>query len=188
MVSTVIFGGVFMSTAGSTVPTTGSGGLAPVRQRRDLVAGLDLVDRVVVGRSVGLGAADDPDIGRRRVDANDARRQRAGPARRRHGEIAGLGSGRAPAGRGEHVGPHVEHRQQVIAPVRIGHRDDHRLLRQIEPGAGIERVEVRPHHHLHVRRRDMPATLANVFAGAEIPSGLATLVSCFRVTSIVTSG
>ena len=129
------------------------GGLAPARDRRDLVAGLDLVHGVVVGRPVGLGAADDPDIRRGRVDANHARRQRAAPARRHHGIVAGLGSGGAPARRGEHVGPHVEHRQQVVAPLRIGNRDDHRLLGQVEPGAGIQRVEVRPDHDLHVRRR-----------------------------------
>ena len=42
--------------------------LAPFRERRDLVAGLDLVNRLIVRRAVRLGAADDPDIGRRRVD------------------------------------------------------------------------------------------------------------------------
>ena len=42
--------------------------LAPLGQRRDLVAGLDLVNRIIVRRTVGLGAADDPDIGRRRAD------------------------------------------------------------------------------------------------------------------------
>ena len=130
------------------------GRLTPARQRRDLVAGLDRVHRVVVGGPVGLGAADDPDIRRGRVDANHARRQRAVPARRHHGVIGGLGAGGAPARRGEHVGPHVEHRQQVVAPMRIGHRDDHRLLGQVEPGAGIQRVEVRPDHDLHVRRRE----------------------------------
>ena len=31
-------------------------------------------------------------------------------------------------------------------------------------------------------------TLAKEFIGAAMPAGLATLVSCFRVTSIVTSG
>ena len=128
------------------------GGLAPARQRRDLEPGLDLIHGGVVGRSVGLGAADDPDIGRGRVDANDACRQRAAPARRRHGIIAGLGSGRAPARGRENVGPHVEHRQQVITPMRIRNRYDHRLLGQVEPGAGIESVEVRPDHHLHVSR------------------------------------
>ena len=127
--------------------------LAPLRQRRDLVAGLDLVNRVVVGRAVGLGAADDPDIRRRRVDALRAvgSLNSSTNLSRRSGQPGGVTrklpasrSGRAPARRGEHVGPHVEHRQQVIAAAGVGRRDDHRLLGQIEPAAGIERVEVRP--------------------------------------------
>ena len=43
--------------------------LAPLRERSDLVACLDLVYGVVVRRAVGLGAANDPDIGRRCIDA-----------------------------------------------------------------------------------------------------------------------
>ena len=38
--------------------------------------------------------------------------------------------------------------------MRVWDRDDHRLLGQVEPGAGIERVEVRPDHDPHVRRRE----------------------------------
>ena len=75
---------------------------------------------------------------------------RAAPAGRRHEEVAGSRSRGAPAGRSEHVGPHVEHRQQIIAPAGVGRRDDHRLLGQIEPAARIERVEIRPHHDAHV--------------------------------------
>ncbi len=131
----------------------GQGGLAPLRQRRDLEAGLDLADGVVIRRPVGLGAADDPDIGGRRVDPGDAIRHRSGPTGRRHQEIARLRAGGAPARRGEHVGPHVEHRQHVIAPAGVGGRDHHRPLGQIEPGAGVERVEIRPHDDLHVGGR-----------------------------------
>jgi hypothetical protein len=43
IVSTWVFGGVFMSTPGSTVPTTGLDGLTKARDRPDLEAGLDLV-------------------------------------------------------------------------------------------------------------------------------------------------
>ena len=134
--------------------------LAPLRQRRDLVAGLDLVHGVVVRRAVGLGAADDPDIGRRRIDAlrvvrqpeflDEPLAQVRPPARRRDQEIACFRSGGAPARRGEHVGPHVEHRQQIVAAAGVRHRDDHRLLGQIEPAARIERIEIRPNHDLHV--------------------------------------
>jgi hypothetical protein len=69
------------------------GRLAKARDRRDLEAGLNLVRGVVVGRPVGLGAADDPDIERGRIDANDVRGYRSAPARRHYGIIAGLGSG-----------------------------------------------------------------------------------------------
>jgi len=42
--------------------------------------------------------------------------------------------------------PHIEHRQEVIAAtgVRDGHH--HWLFGQIEPAAGIERIEIGPHH------------------------------------------
>ena len=53
--------------------------LAPLRKRRDLVTGLDLVNGIVVGGTVGLGAANDEDIGRWRVDAREISRNRAGP-------------------------------------------------------------------------------------------------------------
>ena len=113
------------------------GGLTPLRQRRDLVAGLDLVNGVVVGWAIGLRATDDPDVRRGRVDADHARGDCAAPARRDYRVIARLGPGRAPARRGENVGPHIEHRQQVIAPGGIGDRYDHRFLCQVEPGTRI---------------------------------------------------
>jgi len=46
--------------------------LAPLRQRRDLVAGLHLVYRIVIGRPICLGAADDPDIRRGRGNPRHA--------------------------------------------------------------------------------------------------------------------
>jgi len=39
------------------------------------------------------------------------------------------------------------------AAQRIGNRHDHRLFGQVQPGAGIEGVEVRPDHDLHGCRR-----------------------------------
>jgi hypothetical protein len=122
-------------------------------RRRDFVARLNLVNRLVVGGTVGLGAADDPNIRRRRLDARHALRDGAGPATGGHEKIGGFGSGGAPARRGEHIGPHVEHRQKVVAPIGVGRRDHHRLFGEIKPAARIEGVEIRPHHHAHVGGR-----------------------------------
>ena len=58
-----------MSTPGSIVASSASGRFAPLREWRNLVAGLDLVHGIVVGGAIGLGAADDPDIGSGCVDA-----------------------------------------------------------------------------------------------------------------------
>ena len=71
--------------------------LTPLRQRRNLIAILDLVNRIVVGGPVGLGAANDPDIGRRRFDLGEVGGNRSAPAWRRHQKISRLRSGRAPA-------------------------------------------------------------------------------------------
>ena len=46
----------------------GLGGFPPSGQRGDLVAGLDLMNGVVVRRTVGLGAADDPYVRCRCLD------------------------------------------------------------------------------------------------------------------------
>ena len=84
----------------------------PLRQRCYLVAGLDLVHGIVIARAVCLGATDDPNIGRGRLDLGHAVRDRAGPTRRRDEVIACLRSGRPPSRRGKYVAPHVEHRQR----------------------------------------------------------------------------
>ena len=68
MVSTWVFGGVFMSTLGSILTSDRLRRLAPLRRAGDLVARLDLVDRSVIGGPVRLGAADNPDIRGRCVD------------------------------------------------------------------------------------------------------------------------
>ena len=129
----------------------------------DLVAGLDLVNRSIVRRAVRLGAADHPDIGRWRVDPlgvlwklellGEPVAQIRPPARRRHQECPGLGARRAPARRREDIGPHVEHRQQVVASIGIRCRDDDRLLGHVEPGDGIQRIEVGAHDAFEICRR-----------------------------------
>ena len=137
--------------------------LAPFGQRRDDVAGLDLVDRIVVGGAVGLGPPDDPGIRRWRLDplgilgqlefVDEAVTQIRPPADRGNQEMPCLGSGGPPSWRRKNIGPHVEHRQEVVPTSCVGDRDDHRFLAEIEPGARVERIEVGPHHRLHVRRR-----------------------------------
>ena len=87
------------------------GSPVPLRQGCDLVPGLDLVDRVVVGRAVGLRAPDDPDIGRGRLDGlsfpreleilDQALPQVGPPARGDQNEVSGLRLCRSPAGRGD---------------------------------------------------------------------------------------
>ena len=123
---------------------------APVRERRDFVAGLNLMHRGVIRRSVRPGAADDPDVGSWCGDARDSCRNLAAPAGRGDEETGRLGSGRPPAGRRENVRPHVEHRQEVISPVRVWRGDDLRFLGEVQPRDRIERVEVDPHDHLQV--------------------------------------
>ena len=84
--------------------------LAPLRERRDFVPGLNFVNRIVVRRTVSLRAANDPDVGRRRFDLCKSCRNGSAPASRRDQEIARLRSRGAPTRRREYVRPHVENR------------------------------------------------------------------------------
>ena len=66
--------------------------------------------------------------------------------------------------------------------------DNHRLPGQVEPRAGIQGVEVRPHDALEIGGRvsrdvveHVHRTLAEFLAGS-------MLMACLRVTSIVMSG
>ena len=152
-----------MSTLGSILTSTGFGVLPKFGKRGDLVAGLDLVNRSVVRRAVRLGAANDPDIGRWRFDPlrvlwklellGKPVAQIRPPARGRYQERPGLGARRPPAWRRKHIGPHVEHWQQVIASVSIRNRDDDGLFGHVQPCAGIQRVEVGAHDTLEICRR-----------------------------------
>jgi hypothetical protein len=137
------------------------GCLAPLGKRRDLVACLDLVNCIVVRRAVRLRTANDPNVRSWGINALGVFReleflaepisQIGSPPGRNDNEIAGRCAGRPPARRGEHIRPHVEHWQQVITAARIGNRNDHRLLGEIQPSRGVERVEIRPNNDFHVR-------------------------------------
>src|SRR5262245_31756085 len=67
--STWAFGGVFMSMLGSILAVTGWGGFYPLRKRRDLVARLNFVKRIVVRRPIGFGPSNNHYVGGRRIDA-----------------------------------------------------------------------------------------------------------------------
>ncbi|MCY1425546.1 hypothetical protein D9M71_413350 [compost metagenome] len=82
----------------------------------------------------------------------EAVRRGALPAGRGHQEVSCVGTGGAPTGGSEDVAPHVEHRQQVVAPVGIGRGNHQGLGGEVQPGNGIEGVEVRAHHALEVGR------------------------------------
>ena len=111
--------------------------LTPLRQRRDLVTGLDFVNRIVVRRTISLGAANDPDIGRRRFDLRKSCRYGSAPAPWRNEEVARLRSRGAPTRRRKYVRPHVEHGQEIITSARVGDGDDHRLLGEVEISNGV---------------------------------------------------
>ncbi|MNF82618.1 hypothetical protein D3C84_649270 [compost metagenome] len=156
------------------------GRLAEPGQRRHGVTRLNLVHRRVVCHAVRLGAADDPDKRRRRRQMIHPGRHRAGPARWRHQKLPRLGPCGAPAWRSEHIAPHIEHRQQIEAAVRVRRGDDQRFLRQIEPGDGIQSVEIGAHNAFEIRRRilrhahkHVHRTFAEFLAGFDIGELLA---------------
>ena len=111
------------------------------------------MNRVVVLDAVGLSAAYDPDIGCGRVDPLDIRRQLPAPARRNDGETRAAGPVRAFSRDGEDIAPHVEHGQHEVAAAGVRGRDNDRARSEVEPGARIERIEIRPHHRPHVGGR-----------------------------------
>jgi hypothetical protein len=87
-------------------------------------------------------AADRPDISRGGLDLSEAFRHLARPAWRREQEVLGFGSSGPFARRNEHVRPHVEQGQQVVAPVRVGYVDDQGTLGQIKPHRRVQSVEI----------------------------------------------
>jgi len=122
-------------------------GLAPGRERRQLVLLLQRVDHRIVLRSVCLHLPVDPYEPRRGLERLlDIGGRRALPAGPRDQEVRRTGPGVTLADRGEHVAPHVEQRDDVIAPVGVRHGEHQRLLVQIRPGRREQGVETGPHH------------------------------------------
>src|SRR5262249_59119068 len=109
--------------------------LAPLRQRRGLIAGLYLVNRIVVLWSIGLGASDNHHVGGWSVDAlgvlwqfelvDNPVTQIGSPSLRSDQKGLGLCTSCSPAGRSEHIGPRIEHRQEKVAAIGVGRTNDH---------------------------------------------------------------
>ena len=186
-----------MSTDGSIFTSAGFGFLAPLREQGDLVSVLDLVDGVIVWRSVRFGPPDDPDVGRWRIDPLGSVRQLelieliaqfGAPAGRGDQEMAGPGSGGPPARRRKHVRPHVEHGQQVIAPPVSG--------AETTTGSFVKSSQALEYSVSKFGRTTTfmsaggnSGMLLNRLGGPPIAPGLASiLVSCFRVMSIDSKG
>ena len=64
-------------------------------------------------------------------------------------------AGRALARVGEHVGPHVQHRQHVVAIAAVRGRRSGPGRGEVEPRRGVEGVEVRPYDDPEVGRREL---------------------------------
>jgi hypothetical protein len=79
---------------------------------------------------------------RRSIDALQTLRQLTLPVGSDHDKIAGARAGGALAHAGERIHPHVEQLQQIVAALRVRHRNDDGLVGQIEPARGIKRVEI----------------------------------------------
>src|SRR6516165_10780073 len=97
---------------------------------------------LIILRAVGPGSANDPDERSRSINSLETLGQLALPARSNHDKIAGARAGRALSHPSERIRPHIEHLQQAIPAPRVRHRNDDRLLSQIEPAQRIECVEV----------------------------------------------
>ena len=161
--------------------------VSPTGQRCDRVAVLNGVDRVVVGRTVGFGAADDPDVRCRCIDGCEFRWDCPTPSG---------GTSKKLAASFPSCASRVRRTRRSTcralvgdsSGLRVGHRNDHWLAGYMHPCARIERVEIRSHDDSHVRDGKV-ATLSNAFMGPPIPVALGSiLMSCFRVTSMETMG
>lgn len=128
-------------------------------ERDQLVAVLDCGDGRVVRGAVGLGPADDPHVRCRGVDHLGARRELAGVPGAHDGVLLRAGAGGALAEHREHIRPHVQHRQQKVSVPGVGDRQPNRTGRQVQPGVGVQGVEVRAHHRPVVGRRELAQML-----------------------------
>ena len=104
---------------------------------------LEAVDVLVVGRAVGLGAADEPGQGGRGAQLRRSVRQRAVEARPDDRERAAVVAGGAAARGGEDVRPGREQRHEVVAPAARRQPQDRRAGRQVEARERVQRVRVR---------------------------------------------
>jgi hypothetical protein len=114
----------------------------PDRQGSGDESVLHLVHGLVVGGAVGLGSSDQPADRCRRVDPLHTVAQRARPSRADERVVASGGAGRASPDQREHVAPHIEERQHVVAAGGVGHRHHDRLVTEIKPQDRVQRVEV----------------------------------------------
>ena len=157
---------------GSTLPAGGGVRLAVGAQRHEVVLVHDRVARLVVFRRAGaVGAAEDPDHVRRRLQFLHALGQLALPARPGDGVGLGLVPRCPRAGHLEHIGPAVEHRHQEVAVAHVRQAQDVRLLREVEPGGRVERVGVRGGDVAELGVGVRPACAGTDPSGRGCPSG-----------------
>ena len=117
------------------------------RNHRDVV--LHLMHRVIIFRCAGaIDATQDPDQAGRRFIFGHAVGQRAAPAGAGDGVFLRSGAGGALAGVLKNVGPAIEHGKQVVTVLRIGQAQYPRLLADVQPGDGVERVGIGGRHLL----------------------------------------
>ena len=126
---------------------------SPFRKRRDFVAVLYLMDRIIVCWIIRLSASNDPDVRRRRADPRHSCRNGPTPIGWRKKEVAGLCAGGARTGRRKYIGPHIEHRQEVISAISIRRGNDHRLFGHIEPCGGLKSIKVYSYHSFEITGR-----------------------------------
>ncbi|MNS79920.1 hypothetical protein D3C72_1135840 [compost metagenome] len=159
------------------------GPLGKGRQGLDLVARLDALDVIQVGRIEQLRAAHHVDeFGFRLDHLGDAAGHLAVPARPRHQEVAAAVAGFAAADVGKIVGVQIHQLQDEVPPHFDGRHADHDGFRpQIQHGKRVRRVGVRRHESRVFRREharnvvdrvERPLVLRVVLVDAERIHGL----------------
>ncbi|GAA4982984.1 hypothetical protein GCM10025734_04620 [Kitasatospora paranensis] len=149
---------------------------------------LDLVDGVVVSGAVGLGPSDEPHVWGGGAQDRGPGRGVAPPVGADDEVVLVAGAGGALADGGEDVGPHVHQRQHVVPVGGVGDMEFDRAGGEVEPGVGVEGVEVGPDDGTEVRW-GKARRWWNWFGGPY--PGLTparTAADWRRVTSIMTSG
>ena len=109
--------------------------------------------------AVRLDAVADPDVvGRRPVRLCYAFGQLAAPARTEQRNLLRFRSRRSFARCRNHIRPEVQDLHDVVAFACVGHADDHRLLRKVQPSARSQRVHVGRDYVLEFRCRVLEET------------------------------